>query len=365
MGWFFSTLKPLCPQLPHVRHAPKHSRSVGIEDLEGRQLLSQVVHSLSLRPIEAATSNLITGGDGNLWVGGSSPSGSSIDRIGLNGTVTAFPVPGAPSVDSLTLGPDGNVWFTAQSREADLSQSHGILGMVTPAGHMTEFPVAGNLGTFLAGIDLIASEPGSPVWFEFEGPDPGEVSEFGVVTAGAVRFIPFTNLPSPVTSIAAGPDGNLWFVYDTHEVGRVTPSGSITHDSVGALALSTIANGLNGTLLLTGQDGSRQNEVAQLSTAGAVTPYKLPAASSKALDSYLGAADESLWFASQTQLSRITSSGAARSYNLSSYLGRGGHSPFSIAAGRDGDLYFVDGERPVVYRIPPSKLPPPRSAAKP
>ena len=57
-----------------------------------------------------------------------------------------------------------------------------------------------------------------------------------------------------------------------------------------------MANGPNGSLIVTGHNAKGQNEVFRVSTAGAVTRYKIPAAISNAFETYLGPADGSLWF---------------------------------------------------------------------
>ncbi len=66
-----------------------------LEDLEGRQLLTQGLQPFATLP--PTTSNLISEPDGALWVATAPIPGTtgsfSIDRIGPGGSVMSFPVP--------------------------------------------------------------------------------------------------------------------------------------------------------------------------------------------------------------------------------------------------------------------------------
>ncbi len=163
--------------------------------------------------------------------------------------------------------------------------------------------------------------------------------------------------------IAAGPDGNLWFDNLADDgVGRITPSGAVTEFAT--VQPSVIQNGLDGSLIVTGQNASGQPETALLSTTGTVTPYTIPAAMSQAFANYVGPAGGSLWFTNldqsgnMIQLGRITERGAVETYNLSYDVGGKGEFIDSIAVGPDRSLYFLDGLKPVLYRIALSNLAP-------
>jgi virginiamycin B lyase len=359
MKWIRSALQLLGRSSRQTRRVPKRSRPLYVEDLEGRKLLSSGAHAISLAPMQGATSNIITGPDGDLWVAGGGLQSSYIEKIGPDGSVTAFKVPGSPEVDDLAPGPDGDVWFSAQSLEPNRLKSHGILGKVTPDGQITEIPIPGNLGVFAAGEDAIARGKGGVLWFAFQGFDPGQVSEFGLVTAaGKIKRFPVPMSQIQMIDIAAGPDGDLWFdnLVDG-SVGRITPTGAVTE--LANVQPTVIDNGLDGTLVLTGPNASGQPAAALLSTTGTVTPYTIPAAMSQAFANYVGPAGGSLWFTSADQngntigLGRITKQGAVETYNLS--LNKGDFID-SIAVGPDRSLYLLEGVKPVVYRIPLSKL---------
>jgi virginiamycin B lyase len=233
---------------------PKRIRPLRVEDLEGRKLLSSAALTISRAPMVIATSNIISGPDGEQWVAGPGHHSSFIEKIGRNGSVTAFIVPGSPEVDDLAPGPDGTVWFSAQSRDPDRFNSHGILGRVTPDGHITETAFPGNLGVFGAGVDAIARGPGGVLWFAFQGPDSKDISEFGLLTAaGRIKLFPVPSSKIQMLDIAAGPGGNLWFNnLADGRVGRITPRGAVTE--LATAPPTIVENGLDGTLVATGQN---------------------------------------------------------------------------------------------------------------
>ena len=363
MAWIRTALQLLGRSSRQTRRVLKRNRPLYVEDLEGRNLLSSGAHAISLAPMQGSTSNIITGPDGDLWVAGGGLDSSYIEKIGPSGSVTAFKVPGSPEVDELVPGPDGSVWFSAQSLEPNRLKSHGILGKVTPDGQITEIPIPGNLGVFAAGEDAIARGRGGVLWFAFQGFDPGQVSEFGLMTAaGRIKRFPVPMSQIQMIDIAAGTDGDLWFDNLVDDgIGRITPTGAVTEFAT--VQPFYLQSGLDGSLVVIGQNPSGRAETALLSTTGAVTPYTIPASISQAFADYVGAAGGSLWFTSADQngntiqLGRITEQGTVETYNLPPNIGRKGAFIDSIAVG-DRSLYLLDGLKPVLYRIPLSKLQP-------
>ncbi len=385
MGWFRSSLKSLRRPSRQSRRAPKRNRSLIVEDLEGRRLLSQAIQSIVTLP--RATSNMIAGPDGDLWVGVSpTDSTAAIDRIGLNGSVTSFPMPGNAafelSIVSLTTGPDGNVWFDANTYPTNpLGNNQVVIGNVTPAGLVTEFPpipVQPGPAGFATGI---VSGPDGDLWF---GYNINEILIYGqdfigrATTAGAVTLIPVSSLsvdaPLDVSSLAAGGGGNLWFTQAAAKkhFGRISQSGVVTKFAVGNLFGGNVANGPNGSVIVTGHNSNGQNKVFRVSATGAVTRYKFPAAISSAFETYLGPADGSLWFtdgiSTPWKIGQITARGVATSHNLSHFVRARRNGVGSMAVGQDGNLYLLDNiglfsgitvYRPTatVYRFSPSELP--------
>ncbi len=396
MGWLLSSSKSHRRSARKSRRAPKRNRTLTIEDLEGRRLLSQsqVIQSVvNLPPIFG--SNILSGPDGDLWLGASS---GAIDRIGLDGAITSFPVPeNAPAseftINYLTNGPDGNVWFEASGANPGTQALEILIGNMTPSGHVTEFPpIPVHNNDVYSSVSLV-SGPSGDLWFGYTdlgynfstlSAQPDESFVLRVTTAGAVTVFPLPSFGSKSTtleSLAAGADGNLWFTENAGPrtiFARMSPTGVVTRFPIDNLDWGSLANGPNGTLIVNGQNAKGQNEVFRVTTAGDITRYKIPAAISSAFSAYMGTADGSLWFgnnnAGAIKIGRITASGVATSDKLSiaggqhlqywMFIGRDG---FSMAAGRDGNLYllvdvFGKHVNPTtqVYRLSPSALSPVR-----
>jgi hypothetical protein len=106
----------------------------------------------------------------------------------------------------------------------------------------------------------------------------------------------------------------------------MTPNGVVTQfplDRNSANWWAEVVDGSNGSLVLTDQNllDLRKVDVIRVSTAGVMTPYKIPAALAPAFADYLGTEDRSAWFSNilrgGTTIGRITPSGAAKSYSVS------------------------------------------------
>ena len=395
MGAFFASLKSLRRPSWETRRAPKRERSLIVEDLEGRQLLSQAIQPFVTLPTSGRTTcNMISGPDGDLWVGVNPPTDNSpaIDRIGLNGSVTSFPVPGnAPygfTIDSLANGPDGNVWFIGDYN-LSLTDNEVLIGDITPAGVVSEFPPfpaqQGPVGPG-AGANGIINGPGGDLWFGYNIVGLaiyGQNSIGKVTTAGAVTLYPVSPLsvyaPLLVSSLAVGADGDVWFTQASAKkpFGRISPSGVVTEFPFANLISGTVANGPVGSLIVTGLNNHDQTEAFRVSTAGGITRYKIPEAISKTFVAYMGAADGSLWFSEAypgaLKIVRITAGGAVTSYKLSRFVHGLQHISDSMAVGQDGSLYVLDSsgfggplwnQSETVYRLSPSELSPVRGVGR-
>jgi streptogramin lyase len=388
MGWSLSSLKSLRRPSRQLRRAPKRNRSLILEDLEGRRLLSQAIQPLVTLPA-MATSNIITGPDGDLWVGVSPTDGpSAIDRIGLDGSVTSFPLPGygaKADIVSLTTGPDDNVWFDGNIATDSGGDTAVVIGSMTPAGVVTEFPpIPAQQPGPDSEANAIVSGPDGDLWFGYNLTYALiDAQDFigQVTTTGAVTLFPTSSLsgnaPYFVSSLVVGADGNLWFteqgIYNRLIFGRMSPSGVVTKFRIGDLYGGNAASGPNGSLILTAENSDEHNEVLRVSAKGAIEHLKIPAAISSAFATYLGSADGSLWFAdgvsSPLKIGQITPAGKAVSHNLSTVLGAQKNGIGSMAIGQDSDLYLLDNIAGVdagiawyrntatVYRLSPSSLP--------
>jgi streptogramin lyase len=124
-----------------------------------------------------------------------------------SGTVTTFLTPTQPSNPySITAGPDGNVWFPEWGGNK--------IGRITPAGVITEFPMA-----VASGAQGIVTGPDGNLWIA----ERGSSKIARVTTAGAITEfpVPLANVPFEIT---AGVDGNLWFASpNSHSGSRYVP----------------------------------------------------------------------------------------------------------------------------------------------
>ena len=161
---------------------------------------------------------IVAGPDGALWF--SEEDNNMIGRITTAGQLTEFPAPGNPSAN-IAAGADGALWFT--ERDA------GRIGRITTAGHVTDFPIP-NSG---AGFPLaLAAGPDGALWFVDQETGPSYIGR--ITTAGDVK--PFPVRPaSALGSIAAGPDGAVWFTnagpaftLGGETLGRITSAGVLT-----------------------------------------------------------------------------------------------------------------------------------------
>ena len=311
-------------------------------------------------PYTDAPTNITLGPDGNLWF---TRDGGMVGRITTAGAVTQFPVPSGLGTLAITAGPDGNLWFT---------EAGGMIGRITPGGVVTEFPVNSPIGQ-LGGI---TAGPDGNLWFAEGGSNKiGRITTAGVVTEFA---IPGGN-PVPV-GIATGPDGNLWFTESLgNAIGRITTSGVITEFPLatpgrfpgGIATLAGITTGPDGALWFIEGFG---NALGRITTAGVITevPYPAPDSSPSGIPGQSSqpggittGPDGNLWITESLvgDVARITTSGAitrvptpsaARSPVgiISSY-------PGGITTGPDGNLWFTEGLGNIGKLVPSAIIAPP------
>ncbi|MGN6816330.1 MAG: Vgb family protein [Solirubrobacterales bacterium] len=172
------------------------------------------------KPTTFAAGPIVIGGDGNVWFSGSrstrSEEGSPpiseaiIGRLTPAGDLSEFPLPGQGGFPTkLAAGPDGNVWFT---------ELNDRVGLITPMGQIAEFslPQGSRPGDIVTG-------PDGALWFMEEGEDIAEIGR--MTTSGQLTQFPVGKAFS--ATLASGPDGRLWFVSEG-EIGRISPSGRIS-----------------------------------------------------------------------------------------------------------------------------------------
>jgi streptogramin lyase len=261
------------------------------------------------------TQELVTGSDGNLWLGNT--NSKQIDKITPSGTVTGYSIPTGADPCALTLGPDGNVWFAAISPPT--------VGNVTPSGTVTDWSAGSNTSPqgITAGSDgnLYFTEGGANAIVRLT--TSGAMTSFTTPLAGSVPNV-----------ITAGPDGALWFTEtDAADVGRMTTSGSFSEVSTGAMQGNGIAAGSDTNVWAT---DTASDEILRITPAGVVTHFADPITGAKPFDIVPGD-DGALWFGQDTQpfVGRIDTSGNVTEWSVPS----GGNSAY-VAVGPDRYIWY-------------------------
>jgi streptogramin lyase len=283
-------------------------------------------------PTPSQPGAIVAGKDGNLWFNHQSTGPSAIERLTPAGMFTLYKT----SVTNIgpvgiAAGPDGNVWYTKQQG----------LGLVTPAGQITERGVPG--GRDSAGI---TAGPDGNLWFT----EP-IANKIGRSTPAGM----FTEYPVPTSNsgpyaIAAGPDGNLWFTEQGasgNKIGRITPAGAVTEYAIPTAASNPygIAAGKDGNLWFTEQDA---HKIGRVTPAGVVTEFSIPSVGSPG--PIVGGPDGNLWYAaagSTNSIGRVTPAGAIAEYAIPS----ANSDPSGITVGPDGNIWFTELSTNKVGRI--------------
>jgi streptogramin lyase len=266
---------------------------------------------------------ITTGPDGNIWF----TDALGVGRITPQGEVIHFNVPTGGPAGGITAGPDGNLWFT--------ETGHAAIARMTPAGAITEFPLANASAQPLE----ITAGPDGNLWFS-ETAEPGIGR---ITTAGQITDFPLAESAVPV-GIAAGPDGNLWFA-GALAIGHMTPQGT-------GPDMMTPPSG-DPFMIATGPDGNlwvtqlAANQIARVTPTGDFTTFPLPKADSRPVDIVAGP-DGNLWFteARGARIGRITPAGTITEIPTPPH-------PSHITVGPDGNLWFtlVD-DNSIAYIVP-------------
>lgn len=204
--------------------------------------------------------HISTDKDGDLWF---TEQGSQIGELTPTGKLTEFTVPssglGGGPVD-LAQGIDGNMWFTAE----------GAVGRITTSGHVSIF----NLPTHSNSAEGITRGPDGKMWFAEPGGlfDSGEGMIGSVTAAGVVTEFPLTG--GQPHNLCAGSDGNLWTVDPKgNRVVRVTPAGAMTSFTIPTAdsGPEAINPGSDGGLWFT---ETKANNIGRIDPAtGAIAEY--------------------------------------------------------------------------------------------
>lgn len=265
----------------------------------------------------------------------------------------------------ITGGPDGNVWFTSWHAHGPGNDPYrSVIGRITPAGDITEFPVPTD------SVGPIASGPDGNLWFSglLNYGYIGRITPSGTVLASRA----ISSLPASVGGLVAGPDGNVWFTVTEYgpapdydrlgSIGRMTPTGAVTRFRNGLSPNEipqNITMGPDGNLWFTARpDPNTFNpaggKVGRITTDGAITEFSLNRFQHILPQSIAAGADGNLWFtvsgsSGEQPIGRITTEGAT------TYFAANSANPTNLTSGRDGNLWFTNNQGPTkdIGRVTP------------
>lgn len=200
------------------------------------EAILRVTHSggstiLHARCASGTFNNIVEGSDGDVWIG---VEQNIVLRMDFNGGSTCFRTTGF--TETVAAGPDGNVWFTEETTTGTL------IGKVTPAGTVTEYPDPNTCRSSLVGAgDGFLYAGCSTGLVRISPPDGHEkllssvqpYSNLAATGTGDDAVLYYSVLPNHLrtrhlatgneddddlpsgqrhpTNVAAGPDGNLWY----------------------------------------------------------------------------------------------------------------------------------------------------------
>ncbi len=147
------------------------------------------------------------------------------------------------------------------------------------------------------------------------------------------------NIPD---SIVAAPDGNLWFGASNStpdgEIGRISTTGTVSKFDFGdpaEPAVMGIAVGSDGDVWLTTDQTS--SEIERIDADGTAT--KFDTGSGAVLGNIAAGADGNLWFVDRSAIGRITPAGTITEFQA------GLANPYDrVAPGSDGNVWFTDDQ---------------------
>ncbi len=292
-----------------------------------------VVAALVCAPVAGADGEGITAGpDGNVWF--TEPNINAIGRVTPVGAVTQFLIPNPDSrPDYITAGADGDVWFSEAGSDR--------IGRIAMNGVISELPVhSGSYG--------IATGPEGDIWFAEERQGRARIAR--ITPAGALSEFPLARAYREPSALVAGPGADLWFL-DSGPAGaaiaRITPGGAVAEFPLSRhRAPAGLAAGPEGNLWFTDWgSGTFDAGVGFMTGAGAISEFPL-AGSFDQPGAITAGPDGAMWFtdALADEIRRVTPTGVIVEWPVAA-------SPEAIVAGADGSLWFVEESAERVGRI--------------
>ena len=262
--------------------------------------------------------------------------------------ITKFAVRWVPR--ALAPGPDGDVWFT---------ESGNLVGRITPAGKIREFPTGKGVATEPQGI---AAGPEGDLWFTQPwGNRIGRISRTGAVTQFSIGMSA-DRMGGPA-AITKGPEGNMWFTQlsgsalEDNRIGRITPAGVVTEFSTGRPSESgAIPMSLEDTGITVGPDGNLwftqpdDTAIGRITPAGVVTEFLTGRSPESQPEGIAVGRDGNLWFVEPfaNRVGRMSPAGVLTEF--SSGVTPAGM-PLGITAGTEGNLWFTETNRDRIARM--------------
>jgi virginiamycin B lyase len=278
----------------------------------------------------ASIQGLTAGPDGNLWA--TDGANGKIARVSPSGAVTLFDAPASTSSPvGVTAGPDGALWF--------VTGSPAQVARITTDGTIT--------GTFaLSGTSpqSIVTGPDGALWFTESGPG----AKIGrLTTDGTLTEYPLPNPGSSPWDIAVGPDGKLWFTEhsNTSKVGNIDPiTHVIAEYTVGTAMGNEIVAGPDGNLWMTA--GGSAGKVARIAPDGTgYQEWATPTVNATPFGIANGV-DGRVYFTESTAgaVARISPSGTIQEFTGAGTSGlSSSSSPRAIVLGPDSNIWFAQG----------------------
>ncbi len=291
--------------------------------------------------------SMTAGPDGALWM---TEFGSSrIVRVAMDGSTTEFDVAPGVGPSGITVGPDQNIWFGMEGGPPGI-------GRISTSGQLLELP----LGLYLAVPVGFVSGPDGNVWFTsagITGPIGPGLTAIGKASPGGQ----ITTYPLPygtsATGIIVSPEGSLWFIFSDlfHQSHPTLPFAGIQRINLDGTGLSIVASldPDQATSMVLGPGGNawitmRSNAIGKVTAAGAVTKYAMPTPNSSPFDIAAGL-DGNLWFTEfdGNKIGRITPQGVVTEFQVPTPDA----GPAAICAGPDGNIWFTESKAHKVGRL--------------